>query len=415
MNLDFYHVVSIEKAQELLKELALARPLKKNAVAIQEALHRYVAEDLIAGFDLPRFDRSTVDGYAIRWKDVVGASESIPGMLTLVGKVSMGETTSLHVGSGEAVYVPTGGMLPSGCDAVVMIEYSEKLDEETLMISSPVSQGENVTYIGDDLACGELLIKKGVKISPYDIGLLVGMGTNKVTVFERPKVAIISTGDEIVDPSKDSTVGQVFDMNGYALSALVQELGGTVVIKSIVKDDFEALKQCMEQCLAAADIVLISGGSSVGVRDYTKLLIESFSESELLIHGLAIKPGKPTLLGRIGDKIVFGLPGHPVSALVVFEELVKYYLEQLRECSQIKVTINARLTNNVHGAPGRDTFQMVGLEKRDHEWYAVPIYAKSGMMSLLAHSSGYFIIPMHKEGYKQDEQVEVYLLQEVRI
>lgn len=415
MNLDFYHVVSIEKAQELLKDLALTRPLQKTEVAVEDALHRYVADDLFAKFDLPGFNRSTVDGYAIRWKDVVGASESIPSMLSLTGKVSMGESTLLNVNSGEAVYVPTGGMLPSGSDAVVMIEYTDKLDETTLMVSSPVSQGENITYIGDDLANGELLIKKGARITPYDIGLLVGLGTTTVAVFDRPKVAVISTGDEILDPSQDSAVGQVFDMNGYALSALVQELGGTVVLKSIVKDEFDALRQCMEQCLEKADIILISGGSSVGVRDYTKLLIESFDESRLLIHGLAIKPGKPTLLGTVGEKVVFGLPGHPVSALVVFEELVKSYFDQLRECSQRKVTISARLTGNVHGAPGRDTFQMVGLEKRDNEWYAEPIYAKSGMMSLLAHSSGYFIIPMHKEGYKQDECVEVYLRQEVRI
>lgn len=415
MNLDFYHVVSIDKAQTLLSELALKNPLKMKEVSVDEALHRFVAEDVVAPYDLPRFNRSTVDGYAIRWMDVVGASESIPSMLTVVGKVSMGETTQLNIGSCEAVYVPTGGMLPLGCDAVVMIEYTEKLDEDTIMVSSPVSQGENITCIGDDLAYGELLIRKGVKISPYDIGLLVGFGMSKVMVYDCPNVAIISTGDEIIDPGQDSSLGQVYDMNGYALAALVKELGGIVVAKSIVNDDFDALKQCMKECLTVADLILISGGSSVGVRDYTKALIESFSNSRLLIHGLAVKPGKPTLLGTIGEKLIFGLPGHPVSALIVFDALVKYYIEQLQNRSQNVITMTARLTNNVHGAPGRDTFQMVSLEKKDQEWYATPIYAKSGMMSLLAHSSGYFVIPMHKEGYKQDEQVEVFLRQEVRL
>lgn len=411
MNLDFYHVVTIEKTQEILSALAMSQEKRRETVRIDQSLGRFSANDLFARFDLPKFNRSTVDGYAIMAKDVSGSSESIPSIVEIVGEVQMGEHTHLYVAPSQAVYVPTGGMIPEGANAVVMIEYVEKLDESTLLVYNPVTVGENISFIGDDLVEGDLIIHKGTCISPYDIGLLVGMGIKSIDVYEKLRVSIISTGDEIIDLDKEASIGQVYDMNGYAVEALVRESGGIVVHKAIIQDDFDLLKACMDHCLSQSDFIIMSGGSSVGMRDYTKELIESFDESKIWIHGLAIKPGKPSILGTIGKKVVFGLPGHPVSALIVFEQLVGYYMESYYAITRDKYTVSARLTNNVHGSPGRDTFQMVRLEKVDTQWYAQPIHAKSGMMSLLAHSSGYFKISMNKEGCQKDELIEVFVRQ----
>jgi len=414
MSLDFYHVATLEKTQEVIKLLTDNQRCNYERVATHDTLSRYVAKDIIATFNLPEFNRSTVDGYAVKAKDVAGASETIPSILTLIGEVSMGEQTPLSISSWQGVYVPTGGMLPAGADAVVMIEYVEKLDDTTLMVYSPVSMGENISYIGDDLAQGEVIIRQGTRISAYDIGLLVGVGIAHVEVYKRRKISVISTGDELVDMGQTAVLGQVYDINGYAIEALIQELGGEVIYKKIIRDDFELLREGIAQCLEASDSVILSGGSSAGMRDYTKELIESFPESKIYVHGLAIKPGKPSILGSIGNKIIFGLPGHPVSALIVFEQLVGFYFDCSYSIVSPRITIPARLTNNVHGAPGRETFQMVKLEKKDNQWLAIPLHAKSGMMSLLAHSSGYFRIPMDKEGYKQGEIVDVYLDQGVR-
>jgi molybdopterin molybdotransferase len=415
MNIDFYSVATLEKTREIIRNLADLQNMQFEKVDVDKALGRYIAYDSEAAFNLPEFNRSTVDGYAIIANDIGGASETIPSIISIIGEVHMGEHTHLSITSSQGVYVPTGGMLPEGADAVVMIEYVEKLDDTTLLVYSPVSVGENISYIGDDLKSGDQMIRKGTCLSPYDLGLLVGMGISHVDVLQPIKVSVISTGDEIIDLDKKAFIGQVFDINGYAIAALINEIGGTIVQKEIIPDNFERLREGILKCLEESDCIILSGGSSAGMRDYTKDLIESFPESKIYVHGLAIKPGKPTILGTIGNTIVFGLPGHPVSALMVFDQLVGYYFEYVYSIPQEKLTLSATLTNNVHGAPGRETFQMVRLEKRESQWFARPIYAKSGMMSLLAHTSGYFIIPMNKEGHQQGEIVEVYLRQGVRL
>jgi len=411
----FFNVKHMEEVEDILTRQAEEYPLKKELIPIQEGLGRIISRDINASSDLPKFNRSTVDGFAVVCQDAYGATESIPCFLNYLGEVFMGEETDFKIHSGETVYVPTGGMVPEGTEAMVMIEYSEKLDLDTILIHKPVGIGENISYIGDDIKLNEVINKKGTKITSYDIGLFAGMGITAVEVFAKPRITIISTGDEIVEINQETTIGQVRDINGYALQALVTELGATVVSKLLIRDDFELLKEGMDSGLLNSDIIIISGGSSVGMRDYTKDLVESYDSSEVLVHGISVKPGKPTIVGAIKGKMVFGLPGHPVSALTVCKQVVGSYIKQLMFMSQNEVYIHATLANSVHGAPGRDTFQMVSLVEENEKWIAVPIHGKSGMMSLLTKASGYFKISMDKEGCNQNDIVKVYLLQEVFI
>lgn len=411
--MEFFNVFTVKEVHSIIQKLANNYLIGTETVDLLHAIDRIVYKDIIANVNLPEFNRSTVDGYAVISQDVMGASESIPSYLQTIGQVSMGETVDLLIGRGQVVYVPTGGMVPEGADGVVMIEYIDKLDEQTILIYKPIAPGENMTLIGDDLKKGELVVPKGKKLSAYDVGLLAGMGLSKVEVYKKPKFAILSTGDEIIDLHEDKGIGQVRDINGYALNALIVQLGGEVVHKNIVEDDFEKLQNVLGNMLQEADIVLISGGSSVGTRDYTKKLIESFAGGEVLVHGVSIKPGKPTILGQVGGKIVYGLPGHPASALIIFNVFVKTYIRNILSRTQKMVTIQAKLTGNVHSSPGKETYQMVQLIRQDHEWLAVPFYAKSGMMTLLSKASGYIRITDEKEGIVKGEKVDVFLFQEV--
>jgi molybdopterin molybdotransferase len=356
-----------------------------------------------------------VDGYAVICQDVMGASDSMPSFLECVSEVGMGENTELIVEKGQAVYVPTGGMIPSGADGMVMIEYVQKLDDHTLLIHKTIAPGENITLVGDDLRVGDLIVSKGKKVTAYDIGLLAAMGIGEVKVCKKPKFTILSTGDEIIDLEETQRLGQIREINGYALCALIKQLGGEVIKKVIVKDDFKKLQKEVGQALELADIVLISGGSSVGTRDYTKQVIESFEGGQVLIHGIAIKPGKPTIIGQINTKLIFGLPGHPASALIIFNIFVKNYLYKILNRVIKPLQVIATLESNVHSSPGKETYQMVELVRNNLEWKAIPLYGKSGMMTLLARASGYIRITDEKEGLMRGEQVDVYLLQEVEL
>ena len=415
MKLDFLTIKTVEEAKENLKRLAEKNPLGKEEVALKKALGRRLGTDLYSKVNLPSFNRSTVDGYALYCQDAFGASESIPAILSLKGEVEMGQDIEKSLERGEAIYVPTGGMVPKGTEAMVMLEYTEKMDEETLLVYKPVSPKQHMSFIGDDLEVGEKVFERGRKLSPYDIGLLAGMNIEKVEVFKGPQVAILSTGDEVVDVGKPLEGAQIRDINGYALAAFVESLGCEVTYQSIVKDDFEKLQEAMDEAIEKSQLVLLSGGSSVGAKDYTKKLIESYEEGEVFLHGLAIKPGKPTLLGTIGTLPVFGLPGHPVSALMVCQQTVKIYLEALMEQEEKEVYLWASLMANVHGSPGKTTYQTVCLYQGENGWKAEPLYGKSGMMTLLTKGTGYFVIEEDKEGYEQGALVKVYLLREGRL
>ncbi|MGB7605295.1 MAG: gephyrin-like molybdotransferase Glp [Lutisporaceae bacterium] len=377
---------------------------------IEEAMGRTASEDVFSEVNIPDFNRSTVDGYAIKAADTFGVSDSMPVFMDLIGMVEMGSTTDIVIKSGKTVYVPTGGMIPEGADGMIMIEYIEEVDDRTIAAYSPIAPGENVIKIGDDVLKGEKLISKGKVVKPQDIGTLAAAGVRQIKVFEKPRIAVISTGDEIVDPFGTKNLGQVRDINTFTLSAMAEELGAQVTIKQVIRDEYELLEKAVEAALADNHIILVSGGSSVGNKDVTAKVIAAMGEPGVFVHGIAIKPGKPTIVGKAKGRALFGLPGHPVSALIVFKVLIEYLIAKLMSRENQKLQLIAECASNVHSSPGKETFQMVELERTAEGYLAVPLHGKSGAISLVSKSQGFVRIPHNKEGLNKGEIVKVEIL-----
>lgn len=378
-------------------------------IEITKALGRVSFEEVFSEVDIPDFRRSTVDGYAVISKDTFGAGESLPVFLEVIGKVEMGEATKLKLSSGKCVYVPTGGMIPEGADGMIMIEYAESIDEGSIAAYSNIAPGQDIIQVGDDVLKGRSIIKKGRIIKSHDIGVLCAAGVEQIKVSKRPRVAVISTGDEIVDPFGKAKLGQVRDINTYTLSAMVEELGGEVTRRAVIKDDFDLIKKAVEEAASQNDIVVISGGSSVGAKDNTEKVIDSFGEPGVFVHGVAVKPGKPTILGRVGNAAVFGLPGHPVSAVIIFKIFVEYIINKLLGKEKNTIRVQGVMNSNVHSSPGRETYQMVELEEQDGTYIAKPIHAKSAAISQLSKAHGFVRIPVNKEGIQKGEKVKIEL------
>lgn len=408
--MDFFNVVSVEEAQRKVVEVFEDYIFEKEYIPLLETTHRILGEDIISNIDVPEFNRSTVDGYAIKSKESHGASESMPSLFNIIGEVHMGEVSKYNIKSGEAVYVPTGGMVPEGADGMVMIENTEKLDESTLMVYKSISFNENMILKGDDIKIGEIALEKGRRITPESIGVLAALGILQVNVYKKPKFYIISTGDEIIDLDEKLELGKVRDINSYALHSLIIRLGGEVVERTIVRDDYNLLRNEVEKAIGISDIVLISGGSSVGTRDYTAKVIDSFEGAGVFVHGMSIKPGKPTIVGEGEGKIIFGLPGHPVSSIMVFKAIVEYYVRHKMGIIDFTPKTKAIMDFNFPSSPGRETYQMVKLKEKDGKLYATPNFGESGMITLLADADGYIVIKTHEEGVYKGEEREVYLL-----
>lgn len=384
--------------------------LETELINIEEAMGRTAAEDISSQVNIPDFNRSTVDGYAIKAADTFGVSESIPVFLDVLGKVEMGSATDIVVKSGKAVYVPTGGMIPEGADGMIMIEYIEEVDEHTIAAYSSIAPGENIIKIGDDVLKGEKLIVKGKIVRPQDIGTLSAAGVRQIKVFEKPRVAVLSTGDEIVDPFGDKKLGQVRDINTYTLSAMAEELGAKVTVKQVIRDEYELLKNSVEAAMTDNHIIIVSGGSSVGNKDVTAKVIAAMGEPGVFVHGIAVKPGKPTIVGKAEGRALFGLPGHPVSALIVFKVLIEHLMTKLMSRESQRLYLTAICASNVHSSPGKETFQMVELERTSEGYLAVPLHGKSGAISLVSKAQGFVRIPNNKEGLSKGEIVKVELL-----
>jgi len=403
-------VDTVEQAKRKMEKYFGDIAVEYEELEITEALGRVAFEDVFSQLDIPDFNRSTVDGYAVVSKDVYGVSESLPVFLNIIGKVEMGEATALKVSAGSCVYVPTGGMIPSGADSMLMLEYVELIDEGMLAAQSPVAPGENIIFTGDDVKLGEKVLPKGRLISSKDIGVLCAAGISHIKVSKRPGVAVISTGDEIVDPFGQVKPGQVRDINTYTLSAMVQEFGGEITKSIVVKDDYDLIRKTVDEASIDNDIVVISGGSSVGAKDNTEKVINSFGEPGVFVHGVAVKPGKPTIIGRVRNAAVFGLPGHPVSAVIIFRIFVGELIDRLLGKTKESLFINAVCSANIHSSPGKETHQMVELSEDENGFAAKPIHAKSSAISQLSKAQGVIRIPLNKEGIKKGETVKVYIL-----
>ena len=407
---EFFEVVSLQEARALSGRFGVT---EVDTVGLGEARGRVLAADVVAPADLPGFARSTMDGYAVRAASTFGASDSAPGVVRLVGAVEMGTAAEGTVGRGEAASILTGGMLPAGADAVIMVEHSEALDDTTVELTRAVAPGQNVIAADEDVAAGTVALTAGARLGPADIGLLAALGITSIPVHRRPRVAILSTGDEVIPADREPGPGEVRDVNSWTLAAQVDAAGGDPVHLGIVSDDFDALLTAARAAIEDADMVLLSGGSSVGTRDLTIDVIRELTDSEVLVHGVSIKPGKPTILARVGDRPFWGLPGHVGSAMVVFELLVRGFVEHAAGLSGpvggARLT-DATLSRNVPSRHGRTEFVPVRLERREEQTWALPVLGRSGLVRPLVQAAGLMEIPRDTEGLDVGARVLVRLL-----
>ena len=405
---DTLRVIALEEAEQMVLDRAVAFT-ETEIVSLPDSLGRITGEDITADSNVPEFRRSTVDGYAVRSRDLKGAGEGMPAFMELLGQVEMGQAAPYALKtSGDTVYVPTGGMLPGGADAVVMLEYSESLDPTTILLKRESAPGENVVDIGEDMEEGEVVIPRGSILRPYETGVLASLGKTAVTVLKKPRVGIISTGDEVVGEHEVPGPGKIRDINSQLLAALVQEDGCIPVKYGHIQDDFDELKTIMETAHQECDLVLISGGSSVGARDHTVEVIASLKDSAILIHGIAVKPGKPTIFAMAGGKAVFGLPGHPLACAVIYGSLVRTYLKTSLGYVQKEYFLTGTFTENHHKAPGRVEFLPVRISEAEDRLLAEPVHAKSGMISGFAKAFGFIRIPRNEEGLRAGQTVKIY-------
>jgi len=372
-----------------------------------DAAGRLLARDVVSTVDLPGFARSTMDGYAVRAADTFGASDSLPALLAMAGEVHMGEIAQVDLPRHSCVRVATGSMLPAGVDAVVMVELTEELDDTTMAILRPVAPGENVVAADEDVARGEVLLAGGRLLREHDIAALAAVGMLDVEVSVGPRVGIISTGDELVDVDAMPSLGQVRDMNSYALHAAARLAGARPEILGIVRDDYASLAQAMRDALPRVDMLIVSGGSSIGVRDFAREAIDSLGKPGVLVHGVAVKPGKPTIIAVADGIPIFGLPGHPVSCLTVFRLLVEPAIARWMGGKLVRRELSARIGANVASAAGREEYVSVRIVRRNGETWADPIFSKSALISGLARADGVVRIPAGAEGVQKGDAVTV--------
>jgi molybdopterin molybdotransferase len=404
----------VQTPDEVYRKLECFRHLSFEKVNLEDSLHRVLYEDVISSVNLPEFQRSTVDGFALKAKDTYGASEKNPVILRVAAEIVMGQVSDIEVNEGEAVKVATGGMVPKGADAVQMVEFTECVDSSTLHVFKTISPLENVIQVGEDVKTGERVLHKGHLIRPQDVGLMAGIGKIDVFAFLRPRVGIISSGDEIVPIEIVPAPGEVRDINRYTIVSMVKEAGGIPIFLGTVKDRFNDLKEKIESGLKQSDMVVITGGSSVGTLDLTREALQVFPGTEILAHGISIRPGKPTLVATVNGKPFLGLPGHPVSAMVIFHFFGKPILKILsgltREVTWHQIKVKARASRNIPSVPGREDYVRVKLEKKDEILWAHPIFGKSGAISHLTQANGLIRIGINEEGLEQGEEAEVFLL-----
>lgn len=374
-------------------------------VSLSAAMGRILAEDIAAGEYVPNFDRSTVDGFAVRARDTFGCTDAIPTILPLQQTVQMGQGADFPLNAEACVAVPTGGAVPKGADSVVMLEYTEDYGDGTIGISRPVAPGENMIFRGDDVFPGKVILQKGRVLSSADIGALAAIGRVRVPVVKKLTVGVISTGDELVPPEVQPCPGQIRDVNSPMLEAMLTAFGCHVINYGIVTDDEALLTQKVRQAAAECDAVLLSGGSSVGVKDAACRIIESMGR--LLLHGIAIKPGKPTILGKAGPKPLVGLPGHPVAAYFITKLFVLPLLGRLSGRDMTAYTVTAKVTQSISANHGRAQYHCCRLTPRDGEVWAEPIRGKSGLITTLAGADGYFCIDRDCEGLPKNAEIQV--------
>ena len=404
---NFFNVTELHRVLQYALEFD---HLDTEIICLVDAVGRILAEDIVSDMDLPDFDRSTMDGYALYAASTFGASEGNPAYLEVVGEVCMGETPAFSVKPGNAAKISTGGMMPKGADGVVMIEHTDVVDGNTIEVNRSVAPGQHVIQKGEDKKKGEVALNAGCLLRPQEAGLIAAFGGEWVKVYKKPVVSIISTGDEIVPIHAIPGLGEIRDINSYSLSGMVKNSGGTPVCLGIAKDNFDDLYRVCAKALEHSDMILISGGSSVGIRDFTLEVFKSLPEARILVHGISISPGKPTIMARSNNKLVWGLPGHVASAMVVFEMVVKPFIERIggmNPALKRQHKIPAILSRNLPSAQGRVDFIRVRLVQKDGIYWAEPILGKSGLINTMIKADGLIEIEMNTEGLTKGTPVWV--------
>jgi molybdopterin molybdotransferase len=406
-------VTAGEALRLLLDNLPRTSPEEKT-VGIEDALGMVCSGDIVSPEDLPPFPRSTVDGFAVKAEDTFGATGTMPAYLNVSQEIFMGERPGFSLSKGTAARIPTGGMLPAGADAAVMHEHVQPVDETMIEVLVPAVPGENVIQAGEDVKRGEIVLRAGRRLRPQDIGACAGLGITEIPVFERPVVSILSTGDEIVPAGGAPEAGQVRDINSYVLSGMIRNAGCIPARKGIFRDDYEEIRSAIEGALKDSAAVLVSGGTSVGVKDMVARIIGDIGNPGLLFHGVSLKPGKPMMAGVVEGVPIFGLPGHPAAVGICFEIFVEPVLERLSGIVEEtgrhrRYTVMARLSRNLSSPQGREEHVRVMLEERAEGLWAVPVLGKSGLITTLVKADGTFVIPLNRNGVEKGDLVEVRL------
>ena len=411
-------LITMENAlEELNRRFSQLRPGTER-LSSSEAYGRFLAGPIRSKDPVPHFARSIMDGYAVRAAETEGSSETSPALFTSAGEVIMGEAPSFSLRPGETAYIPTGGMLPEGADAVVMVEYSEVRGDE-IALMKPASPGMNVVPAGGDIPRNAPLFESGRRLDAPDIGVLAASGIEEVDVYRKPAMTLLSTGDEILGPEEELTPGKIRDINTYTIKIEAERMGYDVVRTAAITDDRTALEDAVRKAMTDSDVLFLSGGSSVGKKDYTPEVFNKMGNPGCFVHGIAFKPGKPTVLAEADGFPLIGLPGHPISSLTIFRILGKALLYRFNGATVPPVPwIDAVLSRNVHPAPGRDTYMPVILRKKggergfsiDHEpvYEAVPLSGGSSMITMLSRADGYILVSRETDGIREGEKVRVF-------
>lgn len=408
------NIMTAEKALHLILENMPSHGPGEMLVRIEESQGMICSREIVSSEDLPAFSRSTVDGYAVRAEDTFGATETMPAYLTLFHEIFMGKDSDFSLSPGNASKIPTGGMLPGSSTAVVMFEHVQTVDSGMIEVLKPVAPGENVIQAGEDVRKGEMVIRRGHRMRPQDIGACAGIGITEIWVYRRPRVSIISTGDEVLPAELSPQLGQVRDVNSYVLAGMAVESGALPLRKGIFRDDFETIRDVMESSLTDSDLILVSGGTSVGIKDMVARVINDMGAPGVIFHGVSLKPGKPMIGGVVNGIPVFGLPGHPAAVSVCFDIFIRPVLKVLSGIDErfpfsAGKIVKARLAKNISSSQGREEHVRVMLEERDGGLWAVPVLGKSGLIKTLVRADGTIIIPLNSNGVESGELVDVRL------
>jgi molybdenum cofactor synthesis domain-containing protein len=410
----FRRLMSFDEAKKVIAERLKPEPIGAEEILLLDAYNRVLKENVVSALDIPPFSRSTVDGFAVRAEATFGAEENQPVKLSVRGVVSIGELPKIRIRKGEAAEIVTGAPVPDGSDAVVMVEDTDRKDGE-LRIYRAVTKDGNVMKKGSDIRKGETVLKAGQVLGASEIGVLAALGLTTAKVFTIPVVAVLSTGGEVTEPGRELPAGKIYDINAYSLCTAVRESGGKPVYLGVVSDDEAELRRALKNALASADMVLTSGGVSVGPHDLTPQIVNSLGKPGVFVSGIAVKPGKPTTVARVGEKPVFALPGHPTSALLQFHLLARPVIQVMsgRTATEVK-SVRALAAARMFSAKGRRTFIMVKL-KRDVSkgFVAEPVETgASGAITTLAKADGFVKVPANQQFIDAGEEVTVGLLKD---